>query len=316
MATYFAVAAFAIWLRGSMALGGITQLAPSRPMRWHVAARRLLYVSPVALLLVSAGWLASASTHERRLELTVLDVGQGDAILIETPSGRDVLVDGGPGRAVLRGLGQEMAWHDRSIDLVVLTHPQADHATGLLDVFDRYEVRGVASASDSGDSLVARTLVSAWRSEGSLVRRVAAGTSIDLGDGARLDVLSPAAVDEFTGNDASLVLMLVYGDVRFLLTGDIEATAERALVAGDADLGATVLKVAHHGSATSSTRAFVDAVAPSIAVVSSSAGNRYGHPDDEVVARLGEYADVYNTAVVGAVHFETDGQRLWVDTDQ
>lgn len=318
IATYAVVTALAIWIRRAMALGGLTQLAPSRPMRRRTAARRALYLAPAALLAVSAGWLASGSSQQRqRLEVTVLDVGQGDAILIETPGGRDVLIDGGPGRAVLRGLGREMAWRDRSIDLVVVTHAQADHATGLLDVLDRYDVRRIVAGPRADNSFVERELTRAASGEGAAIERFAAGTSFDLGGGVRLDVLSPpAGADGASGNDGSIVLRLVWRDVSFLLTGDIEANAEEALVESGVDLRATVLKIAHHGSRTSSTATFLDAVRPPVAVISSGAKNRFGHPSPDVVDRLGEYADIYNTATDGAVHFETDGQRLWVETER
>jgi competence protein ComEC len=311
--SYGVALTFAIWVRRAMAGGRLTQLAPSRPMRWRVAARRALYVAPPMVLLVSAGWLAGGASGDARLQVTVLDVGQGDAILIETPSGRDVLVDGGPGRAVLRGLSNEMPWHDRSIDLVVVTHDDADHATGLLDVLARYDVERFASRTSDGEgSLLAQALDDAIRAEGATL--VAAG-AFDLGDGVRLDVVDPPGAPS-SGNDSSMVLRLSWRDVSFLLAGDIEARAEQALLASSGDLAATVLKVAHHGSRTSSTAAFVDAVRPSVAVISSGEGNRFGHPDEGVVERLAAYSDVYDTASDGAVHFETDGRRLWVDTDR
>jgi competence protein ComEC len=316
LATYAAAITIAVVTRRTLLSGGLTRLAPSRPMRWRVAARRGLYVAPAFLLVVSAGWLANGASNERRLEVTVLDVGQGDAILIETPSGRDVLVDGGPGRAVLRGLGDELAWNDRALDLVIVTHTQSDHALGLLDVLDRYDVRRVAHGAPADDSMLARRLAAAVDAEGAVVQDVGAGDWFDLGDGLRLDVLSPPPARELDeGNDASVVLRLVFGKVSFLLTGDVEAGAERAIAENGAEVASTVLKVAHHGSATSSTRAFLDAVQPSVAVISSGAENQFGHPHKDVVGRLDDYAAIFNTAERGAVHFETDGERLWIETD-
>ena len=293
------------------------QLAESRPFRWPIAMRRIAFVAPVALLLGSAGWIVS-ETDEARLEVTVLDVGQGDAILIETPSGGRVLVDGGPGGAVLRGLGRELPWHDRAIDLVVLTHPQADHGTGLLDVFQRYDVERVLAREPSEPSTLFAELDDAIVDEDASMIEALAGDSLDLGDGVRMDVLWPPAdlPADSTGNNNGIVLMLSYNEVRFLLSADIEAPAEEALAAAGADLRATVLKVAHHGSKTSSTRAFLDAVAPQVAVVSAGLDNQYGHPAPGVVARLDDYGTVYTTAGSGDVHFETDGERLWVDAGE
>jgi competence protein ComEC len=318
IATYAIIVAASFLARGPLLRQSETQLAPSRPARWRAVARRASYAAPVALLMMSLGWLAVGSSGERRLEVTVLDVGQGDAILIETPGGQDILVDAGPGRAVLRGLGDELSWRDHSIDLVFVTHPQADHANGALDVFDRYDVRGVVTGSRLDDSMIGRALAAAANDEDrAAIQTVNASDSFAFDDGVRIDVLSPAADTEFTGNDASLVLRVVWRDVSFLLTGDIEAPAERALVESSAEVESTVLKVAHHGSATSSTVAFLDAAQPSVAVISSGKDNRFGHPDADVVARLDDYAaGVYNTADRGAVHFETDGEQLWIDTDR
>jgi beta-lactamase superfamily II metal-dependent hydrolase len=200
----------------------------------------------------------------RTLSVTILDVGQGDAILIETPAGHDILVDGGPGPGVVRALGSALPWHDRSIDIVVVTHPQADHATGLLEVFDRYYVRRVISGPLEGESLVTRGIVDAARREGAAQDVVVANRTIDLGDGITLDVLVPhsPAAPATNANDNALVLRIQWRDVSFLLASDIEAPAERALLASGVPLGSTVLKVAHHGSATSSTRAFLDVVQP------------------------------------------------------
>jgi competence protein ComEC len=216
---------------------------------------------------------------------------------------------------VLRGLSGELPWHDRSLDLVIATHMQADHATGLIDVIHRYDVHRVAVPPADDDSLTGRSLLLAAAGE-TTVEFVSAGDSFDLGDGVRLDVLLPARGDDLSGNDASLVLRLSWRDVSFLLGGDIEARGERGLVESGIELESTVLKVAHHGSGTSSTREFLDAVQPAVAVISSGAGNRFGHPAQSVVERLDNYAAIYGTAERGSVHFETDGHRLWIETDR
>jgi competence protein ComEC len=315
--TYLALAAIAVifapWLRRV----AVAELAPSEPFRWRTARRRGAYLLPGALLLVGLGWVARGS-GDQWLEVTVLDVGQGDAILIEAPGGQDVLVDGGPGDAVLRGLGRELAWNDRSIDLVVMTHAQADHGTGLIDVLARYDVRAVMMPATSGDSLVGAAVREAAEKEGSEMTVAKAGRAFELGNGVTLEVLWPKdGLDGGTSvNNAATVMRLSWGDVSFLLTSDIEAATERVLVEDGAELNATVLKVAHHGSATSSTPAFVQAVSPEVNVVSSGTDNRYRHPDAEVVDRLDDYGAVYNTAISGAVHIETDGHRLWIDTQR
>lgn len=314
LATYAALAA--------AAFAFVRRLRPPaepRVVPLHLDTRRLSTLAAVALpavvLAATAGWWFWPSPPAR-LRVTVLDVGEGDAILIQAPGGRDVLVDGGPGGAVLRGLGDELSWDDRSIELVVLTHPQADHLTGLPDVLARYDVGRVLAGPGAQPSAAERAWLTAVRGEGLAIETARQGMTFDLGGCVRLDVLGPDAAMAADGqvNNTGVVLRLSCGDVSFLLAADIEAPAERALLADGVDLRSTVLKVAHHGSKTSSTAEFLAAVRPRIAVVSSGKDNPFGHPAPEVVGRLDDYADVYNTADAGAVRFETDGRQLWVST--
>jgi len=287
-------------------------LGESRPIAWRRLSRGAAYAVPVVAVAFSVGFVIWPS-QPARLEVTVLDVGQGDAILIEAPSGASVLVDGGPGRAALRGLGAELAWYDRRIDVLALTHPQADHATGLIDVMARYDVRRVIAGGVAGDGAVAAAFRAAVDAEGRRIEAVAAGDSIDLGDGVSVDVLWPPRDGRPPGNpnDRALVLRVSWRDVAFLLASDIEAAAEREILASGTAVRADVLKVAHHGSATSTGDAFLGAVAPAMSIVSAGAGNRYGHPAPEVVERLAAHGDIIVTAEAGSVHVETDGVRLW-----
>ncbi|MBI5288605.1 MAG: MBL fold metallo-hydrolase, partial [Chloroflexi bacterium] len=291
---------------------------PPRPSSAGLEWRRFAPIAavslPIAALVGSAGILMRPS-DTARLEVTIIDVGQGDAILIEAPDGQDILVDGGPGGEVLRGLGSELNWRDRSIELLVLTHPQADHLVGLLDVLDRYDVQQVIAGPGRSESIGYGAWLDALRAEGLDAASPLQGASFDLGRGAHMDVLGPGE-DTSTSqlNNTSLVLRLVWGDVSFLLTGDIESDAELALVASGAQLQSTVLKVPHHGSRTSSSEAFLAAVQPSISVVSAGEGNPFGHPHEDVARRLARWSRVLATAESGSVHFETDGTRLWVVT--
>lgn len=314
IASYATIGAIAVALLPRGMRAPSAHLGQSRPVAWRRVARVGMYAAPVAAVAFSVGFVAWPA-RPTRLEVTVLDVGQGDAILIETPSGANVLVDGGPGRAVLRGLGGELAWHDRRIDVLAMTHPQADHATGLIDVMARYDVRRVIAADGDGGGVVSSAFHDAVASERRPIDEVAAGDAIDLGDGVTIDVLWPPRNVEPTANpnDRALVLRLRWRDVAFLLASDIEAAAERQLLASGVDLRAGVLKVAHHGSATSSGGAFLSAVAPALSIVSTGAGNRYGHPAEDVVQRLAAYGDIIVTAKAGSVHVETDGARLWVE---
>ncbi len=314
-ATYVAITALAFvasWFIGRP-LGGRVDEARSIDVRRIGSSGAIVLLATV--LVVSVGFIVWPSPPAR-LRVTVLEVGQGDAILIQTPDGSDILVDGGPGRAVLRGLGSDLAWFDRSIELMVLTHPQADHMDGLIEVLARYDVQRVLAGPGVQTSAGSFGWRAAAEAEGVTVEVTEPGMVLDLGDGVRLDVLGPngeEAADRQI-NNTSTVLRIVWREASILLTGDIEARAERALLNDGVALRATMLKVGHHGSRTSSSPEFLAAVQPSVSVVSSGKDNRFGHPAPEVVERLAGYGPVYNTADNGTVRFETDGYRWRVET--
>jgi competence protein ComEC len=279
-------------------------------------------LAAAALVLVAAAfvWWGDLRPESSRLSFTVLDVGQGDALLIETPAGARILVDGGPsGARLVQALGRRLPPSERRIDLIVLTHAQDDHVTGFVELLQRFQVGGALAGALEGETAA----YEAWREE--LAQQdvpllvAAAGQSIDLGDGVRLEVLGPppdALIDtEDDYNNNSVVLRLVYGSVSFLLTGDLAAEGEDALLASGADLHSTVLKVGHHGSDGSTTPAFLDAVGPELAVISAGAGNNFGHPSPTTRLRLAG-VPLLRTDLNGDVRFETDGSALWVAFDR
>ena len=285
---------------------------------------RLRWAALAMLLACAVVWTAAVTTPDGRLSVTFLDVGQGDAIFIQTPSGKQLLVDGGPDPDVLqRELGGVMPFWDRGLDAVILTHPDADHLNGLVSVLERYDVALVAETgveSPSAQYASWRRLVAVEPDAERLDAFV--GQTLHTGDGVVISVLNPVEdVPAWTPdlrNNSGVVLRVSYGEVSFLLPADIHRYAEQALVASGTPLGATVLKAAHHGSATSSSQVFLDAVAPEVVVVSAGADNKFGHPAPEVVERLVDAVgdgNVYVTAEHGRVRFTTDGERLWHETE-
>jgi len=266
----------------------------------------------VLALVVAVIWwaLASASTSSE-MTVTFLDVGQGDATLIESPSGVQVLIDGGKNRAVIRELSREMPLFDRSLDVVIATHPDADHIGGLVDVLARYQVAlvGQSSVEDSeGPDAVAfaQSVVGKKAKVVTLER----GHVIDLGDGARLEILFPdRGVPEIETNTGSVIARLVYGSTAFMLTGDSPAAIEEYLVQLDGEaLEANVLKVGHHGSRTSSSLIFVGYVSPEYAVISRGCDNSYGHPHEEVLATFARLEILtLDTCEEGSITFVSDG---------
>jgi competence protein ComEC len=293
---------------------------PELPTIHVEQGRRLLPASGIALLITMAAvmtvlWVSRPQTG--RLSVTVMDVGQGDAILIEGPRGNRVLVDGGPtAGAINEALGRNLPFDDNRIDVVVLSHAQSDHLGGLADVVSEYDVKAVLDNPRGGDSTLYRDWLAAVEEARVPITIADRGQAIDLGDGAVLEVLAPDAEDVllpvYDLNEASLVLRLTMGDVSFLLTGDLDENGEQDLLRTGADLSATVLKVGHHGSRSSTSEVFVAAVDPLIDVISVGETNRFGHPTHDVLRRLADDL-VLRTDLDGDVRFETDGVRLWVE---
>lgn len=276
-------------------------------------------IGATALLILAAWvWSDGLTPESRQLAVTILDVGQGDAILIQAPGGRRVLIDGGPaGERLMEALGGELPAGARRIDLVVLTHGQDDHVSGLVTALERFDVGAVLAGPLPGSSAAYQAWRDALAQRRLPLRLALAGDRVDLGGGARLEVLAPGARPVRGAgddqNDNSVVLRLVYGEVSFLLTGDLGAAGEAALLARGGDLRATVLKVAHHGSDSSTTPSFLAAVRPRLAVVSVGGGNGYGHPSPstELALRLAGVAEL-RTDANGRVRLTTDGRELRV----
>ncbi|MCY4365114.1 MAG: ComEC/Rec2 family competence protein [Chloroflexi bacterium] len=259
-----------------------------------------------------------------RLHVYFIDVGQGDSALIVTPGGRRALVDGGPDyNGATRALSHHLPRWDRRLDLVAATHLDADHSRGLLRVLENFQPKTVVAGTPDSDSHLYPQWRKALADSGHHVKQLSEGQTLSLEEGVSLEVLHPPAVPlrgpAWDSNNNSLVLRLTYGELSFLLTGDIEEEAERYLVRKGEGLESEVLKAGHHGSNSSTTRAFLRAVQPRWAVVSAGADNQYGHPHPEVLERLSEAVgegNIYSTATQGTIHFTTDGARLWVETDR
>lgn len=236
----------------------------------------------------------------------VFDVGQGDSIFIDAPD-MQVLVDGGPGDVVLEKLSSVLPPWDRSIDVMIATHPHADHVEGLNAVREAYDVGTVYANGEVYDEPPA--VAYALHDD---VQALSAGQSIDLGNGARLDVVWPVALLEGTAssdpNDGSVVMMLTYGDTTMLLTGDVGIEEEGRLAASGLLHAVDVLKVGHHGSDTSTSVPFVNMLHPTYAVISVGESNDYGHPSSLVIDRLVRAGTaVLRTDVDGDVRITSTG---------
>jgi competence protein ComEC len=270
----------------------------------------------VLLIATLAVWTRVWASEERdTARVYFFDVGQGDSIFIESPTLGRVLIDGGPTRKVLSELGQVLPLGDRRIDLVIESHPDADHITGLLGVFDQYEVSTFIHSGVESDNSLDNALAKAVLDEGARVLKAKRGMSIDLGGGLVLEILFPNIdVSSWETNDASVVSRLDFGETSFLLTGDSTKKAEYIMLGLGKDLLDTdVMQVGHHGSETSTSFLFLEAVSPEYSVISVGERNRYGHPSVVTLDTLSKFGTkVLETAKEGTILFETDGETLWI----
>jgi len=314
---------YRISLRSWAKVGGTGNWSPGN---WSPKDRALGFAAGI-LMLSSIGIILlvrSSVGADGLLHVHFFDVGQGDSILIVTPNGRQVLVDGGPeAESATRALSGVLSPMDRSLDLVALTHLDADHSRGLLQVLNRYRVDDVLVGRPDEDAALYPQWRQALERQQILPIRLFAGYRIQLEQDVSLEVLHPpgegAPGSFLDANNSGLVLRLVYRDVSILLTADIEAEAERRLLDASATIKSDVLKIAHHGSKTSTTAPFLQKVQPSLAIISVGADNRFGHPHAEIVNRL-QHAlgdrNIYRTDRNGDTEVISDGITLWVKTQR
>jgi competence protein ComEC len=307
LAAYYLAGAAAMFLRGAL--------------RYFGVATTLV----VALLIVTGAWLRPRAGVGSDLELTMFDVGQGEAMYVSWPGGDSTVIDSGGipfgsgsfdvGDRVLR----PALWAQgvRRIDTMLLTHGDPDHVGGVSALFESFAPRVfLEGIMVPGDRKLQELRESAVRG-GALVRELRAGDTWSRG-GARVRVLSPDPPDwerRRVRNDDSVVLEVRYGDVAILLTGDIGADVERAILPRLSNAPVRVLKVGHHGSRTSTSEALIDAWRPHVALISCGRGNRFGHPAADIITRL-ERAGVetYRTDLHGAITLRTDGRSVAVTT--
>lgn len=276
---------------------------------------RLLLWSIAVLGIFSAliWYAAIREDRQGRLRVSFLDVGQGDAIYIESPTGTQILIDGGPDSTVVRRLGEVMPWYDRSIDLVIGTHPDADHVAGLIDVFSRYRVGTIMQSSVLGSTVTWNIFEKSAKAERPVILTAQRGQVVDIGGGAYMEVLSPDRdVSHLETNTGCVVTRLVYGTTSFMFPCDAPQGIEEYLVALDGtSLKSDVLKPGHHGSKTSSSPLWIGYVDPVYAVYSRGCDNRYGFPHKQTVSTLKLFGiQSEDTCLRGTVTFVSDGKHV------
>ena len=258
-------------------------------------------------------WYAVLAETRHGLKVAFLDVGQGDAIFVEAPNGNQILIDGGPNKAVLRELAKQMPFYDRSIDGIILTHPHLDHYGGLVDVLDNYKINlemdsGNNNPESKGFDIYIKKL------EEEKAKRIFAkrGMRVNLDKAVYLDILLPVINKKgMSAHDEMVVARLVYGNNSFLLTGDMEDNLESFLLSFGGSIKSDVLKVGHHGSKTSTSEKFLGLVNPGLAIISAGKNNKYGHPHKEVTERLAKFEiPTLRTDEKGTIIIKSDGEKI------
>lgn len=249
--------------------------------------RALLIACAILAIASLVLWREILRNPTGHLQVHFLDVGQGDSALLISPSGRTVLIDGGPDLSALERIGEVLPLSDRTIDLLILSHPDPDHFAAFGEILRRYEVGAllIPPIESTEERYLALLAIARERR----VPLVIADPARDMvfGDGLTLDVLwppNPPPIRE--DNDSSIVLRASFGTGSVLFTGDLSERAEAKMLLDGIDVSAQVLKVGHHGSRFSSSDAFLAAVHPRLAVISVGKDNHYGHPSPETLERL------------------------------
>jgi competence protein ComEC len=243
----------------------------------------------------------------------MLDVGQGDALFIESSSGTQVMFDGGPSRKVLGSLQRVMSPFDKTIDALIITNPDADHIGGFLDILKNYKVGVVLESGTLTDSKIYQNLREEMKKQNVPDILAKRGMRLNIGGGVVIDILFPDRdVSEWATNDGSVVARLSYGKTSIMLTGDVGAKTEQIILTENSQmqLKSTILKVGHHGSRTSSSSSFVKAVSPEYAFISDGKNNNYGHPHLETLETLTKFgAKIFRTDLLGTIVVKSDGQN-------
>lgn len=261
----------------------------------------LFLVGGIASLYVLFNQLPDDKFH-----IFFLDVGQGDSIFIKTPQNHQILIDGGENNSVIENLGKIMLFFDKSIDLVILTHPHKDHIGGLVEIMKRFEIDNVLMTGVYSDDPYYLEFLQNIKNTNVFIAN--AGTDF-LFKNVLLDVIYPfdeLAYKSFENlNNSSIVIKVLYKDEAILLTGDIEKIIEEKIVNSGIDIDSDILKVAHHGSKTSSSMEFLKKISPEISVIQCGKNNKFGHPNNETLENLSlaGVKEIYRTDVDGMIEF-------------
>ncbi|MBU0546967.1 MAG: ComEC/Rec2 family competence protein [Patescibacteria group bacterium] len=257
-------------------------------------------------------WIIVFDLTQNNLKVIFFDVGQGDSIFIETPQKHQILIDGGPDSSVLEKLGQNMPFYDRTLDLIILTHPEHDHFFGLFDVLKNYQVKNILWTGVLKNTAEFKEWERLIQEEDTQIKIARAGQRIyeDKNYSKAVDILVLYPFENLEGeemtnvNDTSIIIKLFFKQNSFLFCGDVSKSVEHKLIDKNIDIDVDILKIAHHGSKNSTSEEFLKKVLPDLAIISVGSDNSYGHPTPEVLVLLEKYdIKLLRTDISGDISF-------------
>jgi competence protein ComEC len=274
-----------------------------------------------ALILINFFIWFENNEKQNLLKVYFLDVGQGDAIFIETPNKTQVLIDAGENQKIIRELSEIMSFFDRTIDIIIATHGDSDHVGGFPEVIRRFEIKNYFdSGVENNNELNSEIKLLIQNEKNIKVQKIKRGDKItlDLENNINLEILWPPENYEIDdSNERSIVARLNYNQISFLLTGDAGIETEKKLIENLATatniLDVDILKAGHHGSKNSSGLEFLEKISPKITIISAGVDNKFGHPHQEVLDNLNKInSEIKNTAEDGRILIESDGENFWI----
>jgi competence protein ComEC len=270
----------------------------------------LAFLLFIDIYLLHIDW---ANSH-RSLTFAMLDIGQGDGLFIESPSGTQIMFDAGSAHSILGPLARAMSPFDKTIDAIVITNPDADHIGGFLDILKNYKVSKVFEPGTLNDSKTYQNLKAEIKRQNIPHFLLKKGMRLNLDGGVYIDILFPDRdVSTWASNDGSIIARLSYGKTSVMLTGDATKRTEQIILERNSitQLKSTVLKVGHHGSRTSTSNGFVKAVAPIYALISDGKNNKYGHPHPETLNILASFGvKIFRTDLLGNIVMKCDRMEI------
>jgi Predicted hydrolase (metallo-beta-lactamase superfamily) len=244
------------------------------------------------------------------MKVSYIDVGQGDSILVQV-NGKTLLIDAGPNDSTDKLMSYLNKQNIKKLDFIVATHPHEDHIGAMDTVIKKYNIGEFYAPKKMTTTKTFENMITALKSKNIKINTAAAGVSLDLGKNVKCEMIAPNGKDYENLNNYSAVIKITYGNSKFLFMGDTEKLSEKEILNKNYDISCDVLKLGHHGSSSSSSKAFLDKTAPKIAIVSCGKNNDYGHPHKETLEEMKKRnVQVYRTDIDGSIVLISDGKKI------